>query len=253
MQGLVAEWYALLSTLSATVTGPVSAVGEGIGVPVVSVLLFGLIGAASPCQLTTNAGALAYIARRASTHRAVTGSALAYVLGKALVYTVVGTGVILAGQHLAHRAIPVIVVARQLVGPLMILLGLHLLGYLPLRFALGHRLTDWLTLRAGAGGSGAFLLGVAFAFTFCPTLFLLFFGLTIPLALHSPVGLVYPAAFALGTSLPLLGLAGLLSAAAGAKTRALVGLRRAATWLRPVAAVVLLLAGLHDTLTYWFL
>ncbi len=56
---------------------------------------------------------------------------------------------------------------------------------------------------------GAFVLGMAFALAFCPTLFLLFFGLLIPLTLASAGGLIFPALFALGTAAPLLALLGL--------------------------------------------
>ena len=253
MRDLITTWYTLLSGLSGTLTEPITAFGDGLGVPLVSVLLFGLLGATSPCQLTTGAGALAYLARRPDSHGGVSRAALAYLLGKMLVYTLAGVVVILAGQGLAHGAIPVVMVARKLVGPLMLALGVYLLGFIPLRFSVGQRLTSWLERQAGPGTGGAFLLGVAFAFTVCPTLFLLFFGLTVPLALRSPVGLVYPAVFALGTSLPLLGLAGLLAVGVGGTAGYLRGARRVGIWLRPIAAVVLLLAGLHDTVVYWFL
>jgi sorbitol-specific phosphotransferase system component IIBC len=53
-------------------------------------------------------------------------SAPAYVAGKALVYTAVGLAVILARQALAQAMVPVVQVARQVLGPLMILLALYL-------------------------------------------------------------------------------------------------------------------------------
>lgn len=253
MRELVGEWYALLSSLNAAVAEPLRALADGLDLPILSALLFGLIGATAPCQLTTNASALAYVARAAGDRRAVARSALAYLLGKLLVYMILGLAVLLAGRQLAQSTIPVVVVARKVLGPMMLLLGLHLLGLLPLRFALGQRVVDWLEPRAGPGAGGGFLLGVAFAFAFCPTLFLLFFGLTIPLALSSPLGAIYPGVFALGTTLPLLGLAGLLVAGVSATQGYLRSARRIDAWLRPMAGIVLVLAGLHDTVTYWFL
>jgi cytochrome c-type biogenesis protein len=138
-------------------------------------------------------------------------------------------------------------------GPLMVVLGLHLLGLVRLNFAVGQGLADRLEARAGAGAGGAFLLGAAFSFAFCPTLFLLFFGLTIPLALASSVGVVYPAVFALGTTLPLLLLADLIATATKAAGAYVTAGRRAGRWLQPAAGLVLLLAGLNDTFTYWLL
>ncbi len=65
--------------------------------------------------------------------------------------------------------------------------------------------------------------------------------------------MAYPAIFALGTTLPLLELAGLRVAGVGGTRGYLAGARRLDAWLRPVAALVLLLAGLNDTVVYWFL
>jgi cytochrome c-type biogenesis protein len=251
MRELVAEWYVVLSSLNAAVAGPLRVLDDGIGLPVLSALIFGLIGATAPCQLTTNAGALAYVARRGGDGRLVVRSAAAYLLGKALVYTVVGAAVIVAGRELVP--VPAIVLVRKLLGPLMVVLGLYLLGLVPVHFSLGQGVANWLEARAGDGAGGAFLLGTAFSFAFCPTLFLLFFGLTIPLALQSPVGVVYPGLFALGTTLPLLGLAGVVVASAGTAQGFVKGARRVDAWLRPAAGVVLILAGLHDAVTYWFL
>jgi len=253
LSGVVATWYVMLSGLNAALAGPVRDLADGLNLPLASALLFGLLGATSPCQLTTNAGALAYIARGAGTREATARGVLAYLLAKVLVYTLLGAAVILVGRQLAQAAIPFIVVVRKALGPLMILLGLHLLGRLPLRLSVGWSLADWLEARAGSGARGAFLLGVAFSLAFCPTLFLLFFGLTIPLALTSPIGVVLPGVFAIGTTLPLLGLAGLLTLGVGATRGYLAGANRVDTWLRRLAGIVLVLAGLNDTVVYWLL
>jgi len=254
VSALANAWYLWLSGLNAAATGPLSDLADGLGVPLLSALLFGVMGSTSPCQLTTNASALAYVVRGADAGgRGWAVSAAAYLAGKALVYTLVGAAVILAGQRLAQASIPVIVAARKVLGPLMVLLGLHMLGLVRLRFSLGQGLAERIEARAGAGAGGAFLLGTAFSFAFCPTLFLLFFGLTIPLALGSSLGALYPGVFALGTTLPLLVLAGLLTTGAKAAGTYLAAARRASTRLRPAAGLVLVLAGLNDTFTYWLL
>ncbi|HEY3062418.1 MAG TPA: sulfite exporter TauE/SafE family protein [Chloroflexota bacterium] len=249
---LALQWYAWLSSLNALVADPLSDLERSINVPLVSALLFGLLGATAPCQLTTNASAMAFVARGAASRSAVAGSATGYVVGKMLVYTLLGLAVALAGQRLAQQSIPVIVVARKVLGPAMIVLGLYLLGFLPLRLSLRHGLAERVERRVGGGALGAFLLGTGLSFAFCPTLFLLFFGLTIPLALASPAGPILPAVFALGTSLPLLVVAVLLTLRGGAKSY-IRQTRRAHRWIRPIAAGVLVLAGLNDTLTYWLL
>ncbi len=251
---LANNWYALQNTLFAATSTPLGDLAYGLPIPLLSAFLFGLIGATAPCQLTTSASALAYVARQAAGaggRGSVATSALAYVLGKVLVYTVLGLAVIALGRQIIPTS--AVVVVRKILGPAMLLLGLYLLGVLPLHFSLGQGVAGWLEDRAGGGTAGAFVLGTAFSFAFCPTLFLLFFGLTIPLALASPVGVAYPGLFALGTTLPLLALAALVTVGIGTMQRALAGTRRAVAWLQPVAGIVLILAGLNDTLTYWLL
>jgi len=249
---LANSWYVILSRLNAAAAEPLMGLSGSIGVPIVAAVLMGLLGATSPCQVTTNASALAFISRRLDTPLTPLLSALAYLFGKTLVYTLVGAAVLVAGRELATDSIPVIVVVRKALGPLMILIGLYFLGVLRLNVSVGQGLSERLERRAGGGARGSFLLGVAFAFAFCPTLFWLFFGLTIPLALQSPVGVLYPPAFALGTTLPLLGLTGMLVMGAN-QARRFHGMRSINRALGLVAGVVLILAGLNDTLVYWFM
>jgi cytochrome c biogenesis protein CcdA len=161
---------------------------------------------------------------------------------------------IFLGLRLDSASIPVVVAARRLLGPLLILVGLVLLGVIRWQFEAGRGLRHWVEARIPQEGSwGAFLMGLAFSVVFCPTLFWLFFGLTIPLGLRSPIGWSYPAFFALGTAAPLL----LLAAVATVGGRALAGSRsrvmRFGGIANRVAGAVFILAGINDTLTYWTL
>jgi cytochrome c-type biogenesis protein len=60
------------------------------------------------------------------------------------------------------------------------------LGAFQPNVSLGQRLSRWLEARVSHEGiQGAFSLGIAVSLAFCPTLFWLFFGLLMPLALSS--------------------------------------------------------------------
>ncbi|MBI2113540.1 MAG: hypothetical protein HYT85_00420, partial [candidate division NC10 bacterium] len=61
------SWYIILSRVSAGLSGPVNALADQVNVPMVSVFLFGIIGAAAPCQLTTNLSAMAFVSRRSGS------------------------------------------------------------------------------------------------------------------------------------------------------------------------------------------
>ncbi|MGH7264223.1 MAG: sulfite exporter TauE/SafE family protein [Candidatus Rokuibacteriota bacterium] len=253
MTGLILDWYGWLSRLA---QGPVFLIDgwiESVNLPMVSALLFGLIGATAPCQLTTNLSALAFSARQAGPARPLAMS-VAYVLGKVVVYSVVGGLVVLLGLRLQAASIPVVVVARKALGPLMLLAGLGMLGAIPLRGAVGQRWSRRLRAALPTEGSvAAFLLGVAFSFAFCPTLAWLFFGLTLPLALQSPAGWTFPALFAVGTGLPLLTVAGVVALGLGAVETLAGRIGALHRILGRIAGVVFLLAGFHDTLVYWWL
>lgn len=81
MEGILLAWYVWLSSLTQGLAQTVHDLADRVQLPVVSAVLFGLIGATSPCQLTTNLSALAYAAARPARARPF-GLALAYVAGK---------------------------------------------------------------------------------------------------------------------------------------------------------------------------
>lgn len=252
MGDLVRDWYIVLSRLSAQVAIPVDDLASRLQLPLASAFLFGLIGAVAPCQLTTNASAMAYLSRDGA-RRSAGVEAGAFALAKVLVYTAIGALALLFGTAVQTAAIPVAQVARKAIGPVLLLVGLAFLGLFRLRGGFGARLAARFGARTTRQGpAGAFLMGGAFAFAFCPTLFWLFFGLTLPLALASPAGFVAPALFAAGTSVPVLLLGGLMAAGA---VPAAQGPRfsRASRWLTRISGAVLVLLGVHDTLIYWVL
>lgn len=247
------DWYGFLSSLSAGAMLALDGLDRQVGVPLVSALVLGLIGAAAPCQLTTNVGALAVLGGTTGG-RPRGRSVLAYLAGKALVYTAWGAIAVLLGAGLAEVSIPVFVAARKALGPLMVVVGLVLVGVLRLSWAPGIQLKERLRQAAGRRANQApFLLGAAFGFSFCPTLFALFFGVLIPLALARPEGLLYPALFAVGTTLPLLLVLGLVSVGGGSLRRYAGQVGRAQRVVALVAGVLLVAAGLHDTAVYWLL
>jgi cytochrome c-type biogenesis protein len=249
----ILEWYGFLSSLSANAMLEIGDLDARIRIPLISALLLGLIGAAAPCQLTTSLGALAVLGGM-TPGRVPSGPVVAYLAGKALVYSGLGLLAVALGAGLTEVSVPVFVTARKTLGPLMVLVGLAMLGALRLRWAPGADLTARLPKVVRRPTNGApFLLGVAFGFSFCPTLFGLFFGVLIPLALSRPDGLLYPGLFEFGTTLPLLIVLGLVSLGGGSLRAEAGRLGRGQRIVGIVAGALLVLAGLHDTAVYWFL
>ncbi|MGH2372740.1 MAG: sulfite exporter TauE/SafE family protein [bacterium] len=254
MRDLALYWYGVLNSIFVWVSAPLGGLTSVEGGSLLTAILLGILGAVSPCQLSTNTSSIAYLVGGTGRRGpALAWSAAAYVAGKVLIYSGIGLLAILMGQGLQAVAIPAITVTRKVLGPLMILIGLAMLGVWRPRLGFGHALSQRLQARTGTTGVlSAFLLGIAFSFAFCPTLALLFFGYLIPAAVVSTAGPLYPAAFAVGTTFPLIVTAVLLVAGsdAGSLSRRLVSWE---PWLRRFAGAVFLLAGLNDTLLYWFL
>ena len=250
---LALDLYLFASSIYAAVAEPINRVRLGLGVPAIGAFLLGLMAATAPCQLSTNAAAIAYFSTDAVQGHGW-GRVLLFLIGKTLVYlTLAGIAVwVFGGDFGAPGAL--FVGVRRALGPLMILLGLATLGWLRLRLPLptgaAMRLRSWAEVRGGP--AGAFALGAAFGLAFCPTLFLLFFGLMLPTAIVSSTGVLFPALFALGTGVPLLLMLALIGAV-GPKREVMGGMRRTNRVLSLIAGVILALTGLYDTVVYWFI
>ncbi len=256
LRGLASQLYVYGGNLYALVGQPLNAWRLALGTNPFAPLVLGLMGATAPCQLSTGAVSLAYVAQDRRAGGAL-ARALAYTAARVLFYGVVGGAVVvlLGGAGGAVQAPGEFFTAvRRALGPLTLLAGLATLGAFRVRFqvgdALGARVRTFGEARGGL--VGAFALGLAFSLAFCPTLFLLFFGLALPLAAQSPLGLIFPALFALGMSLPLLLLAALVPGGEERRgaLRALRGWHRVAT---PVAGAVFVLVGVYDVFVYWLL
>lgn len=246
------QWYLLLSQVQTAVAGPLQSAAFQTNIPAVSALLFGVLGSLSPCQMTGNASAIAYLAQRSQgDERAPWQDAGAFVWGKMAVYLVLGAAAILLGLKLPSAAMAVL---RKLFGPVMIIFGLYLLRLIRPRFTIGERISRALERRLpGHGSAGAFGLGVAYSLSFCPTMALLFFGLLVPLGLRAPAGAILPAFFAVGTALPLLAFAAFLSLGRGVTRDWLRRVRGVDRYVRWIAGVVIILLGMNDSILYWFL
>ena len=78
------DLYIFASSIYAAVAGPINDVRLGLGVPAIGAFLLGLMAATAPCQLSTNAAAMAYFSMDAVQGRAW-GKVLLFLTGKMLV------------------------------------------------------------------------------------------------------------------------------------------------------------------------
>lgn len=210
----------------------------------------GLLTAISPCPLATNIAAISFISRKIGTIRGVLIGGGLYTLGRMLTYTVLGM-LLVRGLTTAPALSHVLQkYMNQVMGPLLILVAMVLLDLLQLKTlsAAGwsERLLRSLERR---GGTGALLLGIFFALSFCPGSAALFFGSLLPLSLHVQSAFLLPAAYGLATGLPVFLFALLLAFSSGRVARLYNRIALFEKWAQKATGLLFLAIGLYMTLT----
>lgn len=253
MAELSTRWYAFLAGLTYRFAEPLYSLAEAAPWPLLGAFLLGLLAMTSPCLLSTNIAALGFVSRSVDRPWLIMGQALSYAAGRVLVYGLIGLLAVGLGLQLDRASVPVIVAVRKAMGPLLVLLGLAMLGKVRLPAPGLDALAAFFERQAEerSGHLSAFLLGIAFSLVACPTLVWLFFGLLVPLALVSTGGLVFPAVFAVGSVMPVLVGAWLVAGGAQDAVSQVRDLRRWRTLAGRVGAGVFLLAGLNEIFIYW--
>lgn len=217
-----------------------------LNIPVLSALFLGLLAAISPCPMATNIAAVAYVSRRVTDRRYAVMTAALYTLGRMISYSVLGILIIMAGLEIPGLASFLQDFGEEILGPLLIIVGLIMLNINRLSFSLGGgklssiggKVADW-------GMIGGLVLGILFALAFCPYSAVLFFGVLIPLALKTTGGVTLPAVFAIGTGLPVLVFGMLLSIGVSRVSTWLNALTRAEKIIRVVVSIIFIGIGIY--------
>ncbi len=177
---------------------------DSYNLPLITAFLLGILTSISPCPLTTNITAIAYISRGIKTIKNTLLNGLFYTVGRGVSYSLLAT--------LIYFGFSSFQVSRifqgwgdKILGPILIVIGLIMFGVIRINFGAQNdkieRLKQWLSNK---GYFGSLLLGALFALAFCPYSGVLFFGALIPLTIKSAGGLLLPPIFALGTGLPVI-------------------------------------------------
>jgi cytochrome c biogenesis protein CcdA len=217
-----------------------------------SALWLGILTSISPCPLATNIAAVSYVGRQVGSARATLASGALYAAGRTLAYVALGAAAVWSLMSMVAVSSFLQQTFPRLLGPLLIVLGLLLLGLFRVSlpgFGWSERLKSQVD-RLGVWGAG--LLGIVFALSFCPVSAGLFFGGLVPLATEHGSPLLLPAAFGLGTALPVAAFAVLLAAGVGWLGAALDRVQTIERWARPLTAVVLIGVGVYETLRSTF-
>lgn len=223
-------------------------VNQTENIPILASFMLGLVGALAPCQLTGNIGAITYYGNRSLQTRNQWIDIGFFILGKITVFSLLGLAAWLIGQSFQQLLPDFFSMFRKMMGPLFILIGFTLTGFLSNKWI--NQFTSLLPQWKGSGKMSSYLMGISFSIAFCPTMFSLFFFTLMPIVLGSTYGAVLPSVFALGTSIPILIFAGIISYI-GLDGSLMKKSRRLGAVVQATAGWILILLGILDTLTYW--
>jgi len=217
-----------------------------------SAFWLGILTSISPCPLATNIAAISFVGRRVDSPRQVFSAGLLYTTGRSLAYLAIGSLLVsslLSAPLLAHALQKYM---NRALGPVLILVGLVLLGVISFSLpggGIGEKLQQKVE---SMGVWGAGLLGILFALSFCPTSAALFFGSLLPLALHQQSGLMLPGIYGIATGLPVLLFAVLIALGANKVAQAFNRIRAFERWARRITgALFVVIGGYYCLAAFW--
>lgn len=218
---------------------------DSYNIPLLSAFLIGVMTSISPCPLATNITAIAYISKEINTPKHTLLNGLFYTLGRGLSYTLLAT---LIYFGLSSFQISSIFQGwgDKILGFVLILIGLVMADIIKSKLKTGNQIIDKIKLwLASKGYIGSLLLGMLFAFAFCPYSGVFFFGVLIPMVLKSGEGLLLPPFFALGTGLPVIIFSFVIAFSANKIGTIFSKVSGVETIIRKVSAVIFVLVGIY--------
>ncbi len=225
---------------------------ESLLAAVFTSLWLGILTSISPCPLATNIAAVSYIGKHVGSGSHAVWAGVLYVVGRMLSYIVVGAIVTAGVLSIPGVSNFLQKYMNSLLGPILILVGLVLLGWLSFTVP-GISPSEKMQKRATRGSLWwASFLGAIFALSFCPISAALFFGSLIPLSVKHQSYILLPSLYGIGTGLPVLVVGITLAFSVKSISGLFVGIQRFESWVRIATAVIFILIGIYMILRHVF-
>ena len=209
-------------------------------------LLLGLLTILDPCTLFTSITAISYIDRELANKRKVLLNGGMFVLGKLVTYVLLSVPFIMGAQTdaiqhmLEHYGEPILGVFMLVCGAVLLYSGHHHHNH-------DHGVSRWLqSVDNESSWLWSFMLGIFFAIAFCPHR-LVYFITMIDITVSLPMSWnwVLPVVFGLGTGLPIMLIAWLVSYSAVSIANLTNKLHTFEKWFRYICAVLFLALGVY--------
>lgn len=215
---------------------------ESSNTPWLSALALGIMTAISPCPLATNITAIGFISKDIENRNRVFINGLLYTLGRAVSYTTIALIIFFGADQFRFSGF-FQQYGEKVIGPLLIIIGVIMLGIIRINFPAIGKLTSRLESKNSWNYLDAILLGIIFSLAFCPYSGVLYFGMLIPMTVASASGLYLPLIFAVATGIPVIFFAWVLAYTVSGIGRVYQKVKYFEIWFRRVVAVLFILVG----------
>lgn len=218
---------------------------DSSNIPVLTAFLLGVMTSISPCPLSTNITAVAFISREIKDSKKVLFNGLMYTLGRGITYSLIAIFMYLGFSAFNFPAV-FQKWGDKLLGPFLIITGFFMLDVIKFNLKSGSKFSEkiqnWLQNK---GYLGSLLLGALFALAFCPYGGVMFFGMLIPLVISTNNPLFAPLFFSIGTGLPVIIFSFIIAFGAKKIGTAFNNVKKVEVWIRKIAGVLFILAGFY--------
>lgn len=222
---------------------------ENTQLPLLYAFILGLMTAISPCPLATNITAIAFLGKDINNKRRVFFNGLIYTLGRAVTYTAIGL-IFYFGISQFQISGFVQKWGEKFLGPLLILIGLLMFDFIKIKLPGFGKLKEKMEQKSQSGFWGVLLLGIVFALAFCPYSAVLYFGMLIPMTITSATGLYLPIIFAVGTGLPVIIFAWIISYTISGVGVVFNKVTTFEIWFRRIVSVIFIGVGVYYLIIY---
>jgi cytochrome c biogenesis protein CcdA len=217
-----------------------------------SAVWLGILTSVSPCPLASNIAAVSFISRRITQRNTVFLSGILYTLGRSLTYIVLGVLIVKTLVDVPILSDFLQRYVNKILGIVLILVGMVLLDLLRISLPIPSVSENVAKKLAEKGTFGSLPLGILFALAFCPVSAALFFGGLIPIAVKAQSGIGLPLIYGIGTGLPVLLFAILVSTGAELVNRVYHRITRLELYTKRVTGIVFIVVGIYYVLSHIF-
>lgn len=217
--------------------------------PIISAILLGLLMAIAPCPLTINITAIGFIGKDLSIRKRIFYNGLFYALGTIFSYFTLSIILYIGADQLKISTF-FQQYSEKILGPLLVVIGILMLGIVNINFPAFNRLTERFQHRKKYTYWDAFVLGLILALAFCPYSGVLFFGMLIPLTI-SASSPALALIFSLATAIPVVLFAWLLAFTLSGVGKVYGKLKLVERIFRKIIALLFLCIGIYYIFVAW--